>query len=189
MGSYGRGFEFLVVPQSENRKGRFVTPSTGTWVLGAPVQGSGDFDTLDREEVEAAAQGTGPIKGRSGILVYEYGGGETWAGDDPYLTLYSDKGEAPNSASVQVVSGPEIKVIFKNVSESTFLQTRTYPARKMVAGVGATPTVAVGNYLEPHSSPSDSNGYWVETADAADAWLVVTKVSATLDEVEAQFLF
>lgn len=186
MGSYGRNFEFLIVPRSENRLARFSTPSTGTWVMGAPVAGTGTYDDLGREIVEAASEATPPIKGKMGVLVYEYGGGETWAGDDRSLTTYSDKGTAPNSAAVQVVSGPNVKVWFRNTDEETFLESRTYAARKMVA-TGSTP--AVGEYLEPHDSPSDSNGYWRETATLANAWLVVTKVDSDNGEFEAQFLF
>ncbi len=186
MGSYGRNFEFLIVPRSENRLARFATPSTGTWVIGAPVKGTGSFDTLGREIVAAADEASPPIKGKMGILVYEYGGGETWAGDDRSLTTYSDKGTAPVSSAVQVVSGPNVKVWFKNTDEEEFLTNRTYTAFTMVAE-GSTP--AVGEYLEPHDTPSSTNGYWRETATLANAWLVVTKVDSTNGEFEAQFLF
>lgn len=194
MGSYGRNFEFRIVPTSHNRLGRFATQTAADYAtvipMGAPVQGTGSFDDLGRETVELADTATPPVKGRAGVAIYEHGDGGTWAGDDPFLTTYSDKGTLPVAKAVQVISGPNVKVVFKNTDAETFLQTREYDGRVMVAGMGgATPTVAVGEYLEPHSSPSDTNGYWVETATAANAWLVVTKVDADRGEVEAQFLF
>lgn len=194
MGSYGRNFEFRIVPTAHNRLARFATQTSGDYATvipqGAPVQGTGSFDDLGREKVELADAATPPVKGRCGIGLYEHGDGATWAGDDPFLTTYSDKGTLPAAKAVQVVSGPNVKVVFKNTEDETFLQTREYEARTMVAGMsGATPTVAVGEYLEPHSSPSDSNGYWQETATADNAWLVITKVDSDRGEVEAQFLF
>lgn len=189
MGSYGKNFEFRIVPRSENRLARFVTPSTGTWVMGAPVSGSGTKDALLREVIEAASQGTPPIKGRDGILLYEHGDGQTWAGDDPFLVTYSDKSTAPNSKSVQVISGPNVKVVFRNTEDETFLNTREYEGRNMVGEDGATPDVTLGAYLEPHASPSDSNGYWQVTATRANAWLVVVGIESDRQEVEAQFLF
>lgn len=189
MGSYGKNFEFRIVPRSENRLARFVTPATGTWIIGAPVAGSGTKDALGREEVAAASPSTPPVKGRHGILVYEHGDGQTWAGDDPFLTTYSDKSTAPNSKAVQVVSGPNVKVVFRNTEDETFLATRAYEGRNMVGEDGATPDVLLGSYLEPATSPSDSNGYWQVTATAANAWLVVVGVDSARQEVEAQFLF
>ena len=58
----------------------------------------------------------------------------------------------------------------------------------MVAGAGATPTVAVGDRLTPGTG-NDSAGYWVETANAAEGWLVVTGFDVNSGLVEAQFCF
>ena len=58
----------------------------------------------------------------------------------------------------------------------------------MVAGLGATPTVVVGDYLRPGVG-DDTSGYWTETATEADGWLVVTSVDATRQEVEARMTF
>ena len=59
----------------------------------------------------------------------------------------------------------------------------------MVAGVSiATPTVAVGNFLTPGTG-NDTDGYWAETSDAAEAWLVVTAIDAATDTVECVLNF
>lgn len=192
MSSYGRNVDFRVVPKSENRAGRWATPSTGTFVMGQGVQADdvAGVDTLGRQVLKAAVSETPPIKGRCGLAIYEHGDGATWAGLDPLVTTYSDLGTLPASKAVQVISGPNVKVVFKNTEDSTFLHSATYSGRYMISeGSGATPNVAVGQYLEPHPSPSDSNGYWRLTPTRANAWFVVTGVDATRQEVEAQFLF
>jgi hypothetical protein len=193
LSNYGKNIEFRVVPVSENRGGRFATQSTadyGTTIpQGAPVKVVGE-DALLRATIELADNGTAPVKGRMGIAIYEHGDGATWAGVDPSLTTYSDLDTLPAAKAVQVVSGPNVKVVLRNTEDSTFLQTREYTGRIMVAGLGgATPTVEAGEYLEPATSPSISNGYWQVTATAADAWLVVTSVDNDRDECDAQLLF
>lgn len=193
MGSYGRNFGFRVVPGSRNRGGRFATQSTTDYATvipqGAPVKVVGEDDLL-RATVELADNATPPVKGRNGIAIYEHGDGATWAGDDPFLTTYSDKDTLPAEKAIQVVSGPNVKVVLRNTDDETFLQTRDYSARTMVEGLGgATPTVEAGEYLEPNNSASDSNGYWQVTATLANAWLVVTSVDNDRGECEAQMLF
>jgi hypothetical protein len=192
MGSYGRNFEFRIVPETENRLARYATPATGTWVIGSAVaaDNTAGFDALGRQIVKQAAASTPPVKGQHGLLLYEYAEGQAvYAGQDPYLTTYSDFSTAPVSKGIQVVSGPNVKVVFRNTDAQTFLVTRTYAARTMVAGAGATPTVAPGDFLEPVTNPSDTAGYWQETSTAANAWLVVTKVDTSRGEVEAMFNF
>jgi len=192
MGSYGRNFEFRFPPETENRSGRFYLQNAGATVpIGAPV-------TVDASPVESAlgllpvSLATGatatPRPGMGGIAVYEYGPA-AFAGNDPYLTTYSDKDTVPAGAALQVVSGQEVKVVFTNTVSNTFLATRTYASRTMVAGVGgATPTVTVGNLLTPGTG-NDSAGYWAATGTAANAWLVVTKVDNTRGECEARLVF
>ena len=194
MSNYGRNFAFRVPPVGGQRAGRYATPALGSdgagheFRLGQPVSVSGVKNALGLAEVANGTQGAVPTPGKDGVLVYEYGPA-AFAGDDPYLTTYSDKDTAPNGKAVQVVSGEEVKVVLCNTSTRTFLGARTYTGRTMVAGLGATPTVAVGDLLEPHSSPSDTNGYWQETATRANAWLVVTAVDTARGEVEARMLF
>jgi hypothetical protein len=190
MGTYGRNFEFRIPPEAQNRKGRFVTPATGTPLpIGAPVAvtAGGTPSALDLAPVTLVTAAGAPTPGLSGLLVYEWGPA-AFAGNDPYLTTYSDKDYAPLGAAIQLVSGPEVKVVFKNTAATTFLTSRSYPGRIMVAGMGATPTVAVGDYLTPGPG-DDTNGYWQETATKANAWLVVTHVDVGRQEVEAVFAF
>lgn len=199
MGSYGRNFEFRIVPESEQRLARYITPVSSSLVIGSAVEADyvAGLDTLGgRQFVKQAASGTPPIKGKHGILVYEYAEGAgvftDFTGRDPALTTYSDFSTAPPAKAVQVVSGPNVKVVFTNTDALTFLVTRTYAARLMVAGGGtasATPTVTVGSYLEPVTTPSDTIGYWQVTATKANAWMLVTGVDSTREEVEAMFLF
>jgi hypothetical protein len=193
MSNYGRNFEFRVSPQSGQRASRYATQATAanaaTIPIGAPIKVlDGTEDTAGRLLVELGAQGVPPHSGYNGIAIFEYAPA-AFAGDDPFLTVYADKVDVPDGVGVQMVSGKEVKVVLRNTATRTFLHSRTYTGKTMVAGAGATPTVAVGNYLEPHSSPSDTNGYWVETATAANAWLLVTKVDTARGEVEARMLF
>jgi hypothetical protein len=190
MASYGRNFDFRVAPEAENRKGRFAVPAVGNKIpLGTPVGSTGAAETaLGLAPVAAATGSTVPQKGKHGILVYEYGPA-AFAGDDPFLTTYSDKDVAPLGAAVQVVSGREIKVVLRNTSARHFLG-RAYNGRVMVAGLaGATPTVVVGSFLTPGTG-DDVNGYWTTTNNSGgDAWLLVTHVDNARAELEAQLLF
>jgi hypothetical protein len=86
-----------------------------------------------------------------------------------------------------MVSGSEVKVVLRNTADRTFLNTRSYAGRVMVAGLGATPTLAVGDYLTPGTGDDDA-GYWAE-GTAANGWLVITNVDAARGEVEARLTF
>lgn len=189
MGSYGRNFEFRVPPQSEDRMGRYSTPATGTaLVIGAPVTAdhTAGFDGLGLQIVKLAAQASAPVIGECGIAVYEYGPA-AFAGQDPWLTTYSDLGTVPLGKALQVVRGRQAKVVLTNTPARTFLNSRTYAARTMVNGLGATATVVEGDYLVPGAG-DDVNGYWQSQASATGAWMVITKVDATRGEVEARLL-
>ena len=188
--SYGPQFEFRVAPRSGERAGRYYLTETAIVPIGAPVvvDTDGDDNVLGQSPVEvAAADAPRPKNGMGGIAVYEYGPAG-YAGDDPQLTTYSDKYYIPVGASVQMVNGDTVKVVLRNTVDETFLNTREYTGRTFVAGLGATPTVAVGDYLTPGAG-DDDDGYWKETATEANAWLVVTKVDADRNEVEARLLF
>ena len=194
MSTYGRNFEFRVQPHGGQRAGRYINPANGSAiVLGAPVlvdtaAGADENHRLEVNLATGAGSGT-PANGLGGIAVYEWAP-NAFSGDDPLLTLYSDKDTIPVGEPCYVVSGSEVKVVLRNTDANDFFGQRTYPARTMVAGVGiATPTVVVGDFLCPHSSPSDTNGYWQETSTASDAWLVVTHVDNDRKEVEARFVF
>ncbi len=189
MGTYGRNFEFRVPPKAGERGGRYSVPTTGTAIpIGAPVKvtAAAAADSLGLAPVTLATGATIPAPGIHGIAVYEWGPA-AFAGDDPDLTTYSDKGYVPLGAAVQVVSGPSVKVVLGNTVASTFLVARSYTGRVMVAGLGATPTLAVGDFLTPGVG-NDTDGYWAEgTAD--NGWLVITAVSTARSEVEARFTF
>lgn len=188
--SYGRNFEFRVAPQSGQRGARYALAAGLTGLaIGAGVEIDGGDDDLGRNTVALASGGEPPLSGKHGIAVYEYAPA-AFAGDDPLLTTYSDKDTVPAGAAVQVVSGDTVKVVLRNTSDRTFLQSRDYEGRTMLAGFGATPTVAVGDYLEPFgSSADDTNGWWKETATLANAWLIVTSTDSARGEVEARMLF
>ncbi len=190
MSTYGRNFEFRVTPISEHRMARFSVPTTGDRLpIGVPIQAdvSEDPTDLGLQPVELGLQSTTTV-GLRGILVYEYGPA-AYAGTDELLTTFSDLDTAPLGAAVQMVHGSEVKVLFRNTEARTFLATRSYPARTMVAGtIGST--LAPGVYLEPVvTSPSDTNGYWEVASSVGDAWLVIESVDADRGEVEARMLF
>lgn len=192
MGSYGPNFEFRVVPVKENRLARFATQLEADYAtvipMGAPVMAVGE-DGLDRQYVELAGTATPPIKGRMGVALYEHSDGATWAGFDQNLTTYTDLSVCPFGRAVQVISGPNVKVVFRNTTQTSFLGSTGRAGRNMVAELGGSPSTVVGSYLEPHNSPSDSNGYYRVTTTLANAWFVVTGIDSAREEVEAQFLF
>jgi hypothetical protein len=189
MGTYGRNFDFRVPPQSENRSGRFAAPATGVIPIGAPVIAdvTAGTDSLGLQTVKLAPAGQDPVTGLSGIAVFEYAPA-AFAGDDPNLTTYSDKDTVPLGKALQVVNGTYVKVVFSNTVHRSFLGQRDYAGRIMIAGLGATPTLIVGDYLEPGVG-NDASGYWREVSGASGAWLVVTSVDSVRQEVEARMLF
>lgn len=187
--SYGRNFEIIVSPYGRGRRGRFYLDSATAIPIGAPVTyslagDSGAENDLGLQPVILATGADLAPTEMSGIGVYEYAP-NAYAGDDPVLTNYSDKIDIPAGAAVQVIRGDYVKVRFTNTVTETFLNTRSYAGRTMVDLTG----IAVGDFLQPEASPSDSNGYWQEAVTPANAWLVVTKVDATRGELEAQMTF
>jgi hypothetical protein len=190
--SYGNQFEFRVPPHGGQRSGRFYLDEDAAVVIGAPVvvDTAGDENDLGLLPVNLATGSQArPKPGMGGILVYEHKNAESFAGYDTSLTTYSDIDTAPAAKACQVVNGSEVKVVLRNTSDSTFLNTRDYEGRTMVAGLGgATPTVTVGEYLTPGTG-DDTSGYWAVTATEANAWLVVTKVDNDRNELEARVLF
>lgn len=189
MSNYGRNFEFRIAPQRGQRNGRYVNDSAAAIPLGTPVAVTSDPpDALGREGVEPVTGATQPKRGTHGIILVEHIPPTGMAGSDPFLTTYSDIDTAPVGEQVMLVSGDEVKVVLRNTEARTFLNTRDYPGRVMVAGIGATPTLEVGDYLTPGVG-DDTDGYWAETATEAEAWLVVTAVDLDRGEVEARLMF
>lgn len=189
MSSYGRNFEFRVPPESAERGGRYYLSGGSDVAIGAPVkvESATENDLGLLPVVLATGAQAKPLSGQGGILVFEHGPA-AFAGDDPYLTTYSDKGNAPAGKAVQVVRGFDVKVVLRNTSTSSFLHTTTYTGVTFVAGLGATPTLTVGDMLTPGVG-NGTSGYWAETGTAANAWLIVTKVDNTRGEVEAKLNF
>lgn len=216
MGTYGRNFDFRVPPTGAARNGRFVVSSTalsgsgagggsanaaslGRIPIGAPVVAdlTAGQDSDGRQYVKLATQAelssydggaSAATLGFAGVMIYEYGPA-AFAGTDPYLTTYSDLDTAPLGAAVQVISGqPTVKVVFRNTVANSFLGIRPYAGRTMVNGLGATSTVAAGDYLVPGAG-DDVDGYWQSTSTEVGAWMVITHVDSTRGEVEARMLF
>lgn len=186
MSTYGRNFDVRVPPLSGQRGSRYSVDEVT--VIGVPVLATGDEDAYGRQIVElATGDQAKPKVGIGGVMIYEVGP-ETYDTFN-HLTLYSDISTADAGRPVQVVNGNTVKIVLKNTPASTtFLHTRTYVGRKMVAGVGATPTLVVGDYLTPGTG-NDTDGYWAKTSTAANGWLVVTSIDSVRDEVEARLNF
>lgn len=201
MASYGRNLEFRIPPHGGARGGRFAAPAAaltggtgspaGLIPIGAPVVPdlTAGLDSAGRQIVKLAPNGTLATAARDGgIMVFEYGPA-AFAGVDPYLTTYSDLDCAPLGAGVQVIAGqPTTKLVFTNTTANSFLGVRSYPGRTMVNGLGATPTVIVGDYLVPGLG-TETGGYWTSTATEAGAWMVITHIDTVRAEVEARMLF
>jgi hypothetical protein len=189
MASYGRNFHTRVSPYPQQRKGRYQNTQGAAIPIGTPVVvANGATPNHGLTDVLPATLATGaqaPKRGFAGIAIYEW---IDMNGTDPELDTFSDRDTIPDGELFQVISGPNVKVVFTNTTARSFMGLRDYTGRLMVAGLGATPTVAIGDYLTPGTG-NDSAGYWAETASAANAWLVVTNVDAARQEVEAEFVF
>lgn len=190
MANYGRNIEFRVPPVHGQRGGRFVAPADADLPMGVPVRvpDGAEQDALERMPFELATGAQAPVPGLSGLAIYENIPGIDQAGRDPLLTTYSDYDTIPRGKAAQVIAGDRIKVVLRNTVEHTFMNTRTYSGRVMVAGLGATPTLSVGDFLTPGVG-NDTDGYWAATADRDEAWLVVELVDALRQAVECRFVF
>lgn len=189
MASYGRNIEFRVPPQHGQRGSRFAAPTGVDLPMGVPVRVADGAtpDALGLLPTSLATGAQAPKEGLCGIAIYEYNSGVDLAGRDPLQTTYSDWDTIPRGRAIQVISGDRVKVVFSNTEDRTFLTARNYKGRVMVAGIGATPTLTVGDYLTPGVG-TDVGGYWAE-GTAANAWLVVERVDLVRQEVEARFVF
>ncbi len=195
--AYGRQFEFRATPNGAQRAARYYLDGASDVVIGAPVvlstSGENSQGQLAVRLATSTADKTIPLPGKGGILVYEWAP-VAFRGDDANLTTYSDKDYAPAGEAVQVISGKDVKVAYKNVQNHTtfpFKLRASYPRQRVMiptTSLGATPTLVVGDFLTPGAG-TDSGGYWVETSNATEAWLIVTHVNATTDEVEAVLNF
>lgn len=189
MASYGRNFHTRVSPYTQQRRGRYVMAQGADVPIGAPVIAANlavpDHSLTDSLPAQLATGAQAPKRGFAGIGIYEH---IQIIGHDPVLTTFGDIDTIPDTEMFQLICGPNVKVVFRNTAARVFRTTRNYTGRVMVAGMGATPTVAVGNYLTPGTG-NDSAGYWATTGTASNAWLVVTNVDVARQEVEAEFNF
>jgi hypothetical protein len=189
MASYGRNFDFRVTPMEYMRRGRFFLDQGADIPIGVPVATADAAPpSLGYTEALPAKLATGaqaPRKALCGLAVYEW---IDFNGLDPQIYGYSDRDTIPNGKLIQVISGVGVKVVFKNTADHTFMSQRSYKGRMMVAGMGATPTVKVGDHLSPGTG-TDAAGYWAVNATATNAWLRVSHVDAQRQEVEAEFVF
>lgn len=183
--SYGRNFGFRSPPVGAQRGSRYHISGSTAIAQGAPVLVADDATPDSTYDTLPADLATGdqaiPKAGMGGVAVYEHAQ-EAFFGSDAVITTPSDIDTIPVGRPCQVVGGKgSTKVWLKNTSATTF-GTRSYSAQTMVAGLGATPTLAVGDYLTPGTG-NFTAGYWAETTTAANGWLVITEVGS--DYVEA----
>ena len=193
MGSYGRNFDFRVMPDGGQRGGRYMLSTTAAIPIGAPVVYDGSIDTTTFGNgvigVRLALGAQPPRPALSGIAVYEHAPA-AYAGFDPFLVNYSDIDTVPAGKMLQVVNGRETKVVLTTTVARSFLHTRSYTGRVMVAGMGGSTSgdAEPGSFLTPGVG-DDTNGYWATTATASNGWLVVTAADETNLEVEARMTF
>lgn len=183
-----RNFVFRRSPRHGQRGGRYVLGGTTNLTSGVPVVVNGDSDDQGRAEVELATGAQDkPLPGKGGILVYE---NIFYDGYDMVENTFSDVDLVKPGESAQVVTGKTVKIALTNTTEDTFLNRTNYPnTRIMVAGVSqATPSVGVGDMLTPGVG-DDTDGYWAETSDVDEAWLIVTSVDSTTGVVECELNF
>lgn len=172
-----RGFENVV------RTARFRVPKTadatgagqegGLFLIGTAVQ----IDPADPGFLKRPDANQEPDPS-CGIVVYEH---IQRMGSDPYTTTAQDFEVVPAGQYAQVMRGPGVKVWFKNTDEAVSYDGKTRSGRDLVAGLGATPTVAVGDFLTVAA-----DGTYVE-GTAANGWFLVEQVSGDL--VECRFTF
>lgn len=190
MGTYGRFGDFLQSPRPEDRLGRFVNGSGVAIPMFAPVKvipGS-HIDGNGQRPLELATGAQAPVKAECGIAIYENPTPDI-AGLDPVLSRGDDLDYVPINAACQLVSGSYVRLRLINAGDYDLYGQRTYPGRLMVAGlVNPGGTITEGDMLTPGVG-TDADGYWAETATAAEAWLRVTGVYPESSEVDVQFVF
>lgn len=194
MGSYGRNFDFRVMPFGGRRGARYMLGGTTDIPIGTPVKYDGSVDTTSFGKGVlgvklALGEQARPNTGMGGVVVYEHAP-NAFATYDQVLTTYADIDFVPHGKLVQVVNGETTKVVLTNTVARTFDHVRSYTGRIMVAGMGgATTGDAEPGSLLTSGIGDDTNGYWATTSTAANGWLVVTAADETNLEVEAKMLF
>lgn len=113
-----------------------------------------------------------------GVVVYEH---IQRMGSDPFTTTALDFEVVPAGQYAQVMRGPGVKVWFKNTESALSYDGKSRPGRDLVAGLGATPSVAVGDFLTVTADGTYTEG------NATNGWFLVEQVQGDL--VECRFTF
>jgi hypothetical protein len=186
MSDYGRNFEWLTSPRPEDRLGRYINGDADV-PQGAPVVVTDGPDADERLVLGLCTGATEPVKAQHGIILWEqvY---EGYVDRDPVLTRWSDLDIVPAGKPAQLISGDYVRAAYRNTEDETFLQTRSYSGRVMVAGLGATLELAQGDFLTPGDG-NDTDGYWAKTTNRDEAWLYVWAVLNDVGVVQVQMLF
>lgn len=172
-----RSFENVV------RAGRFRVPTT------ADATGNGQADGLfligTAVKIDAANPGFLTRPGDSeapsplcGVVVFEH---IQRMGQDPFLTTAQDFETVPAGQYAQIMRGPGVKVWFKNTENKVSYDGRSTPGRTLIDGLGATPTIEVGDFLTVAADGTFKEG------TSANGWFVVEQVDGDL--VECRFTF
>lgn len=185
--NYGRNFSFRVPPLGVNRASG-AAPTSADLPQGAPVKFTATVNALGLRVLELAAATDIGAPGAFGIVAWEATAGEAFKGFDPLLTDLSDLVDVPRGLAAQVVNGTNVEVVLRNTATTTFLGARTYAAKNLVAPANLS-GIVVGDFLRPHATPSNANGYWQKVAAAEPRWLLVTSVDTARGEVTARLQF
>ena len=158
--------EYRVPPTPQQRAGRH-TSSVATRRL-VPMQDEGTDDGYDRTALEPGVKGETPISGKHGLVDYV----AIMQGGSDDMRRFFPRDFIPEDASVQLVSGPTVKVAYRNTAKA-----------RMIAG-----TVAKDDLLTPKASGSDIVGYWEKTTTPGEEWARVTNVNPD-GTIEVQMTF
>lgn len=171
------------------REGRFRAPAATNLRLGTLVEIDPSDTARVREASAVAVGGSGDVRAAMcGVLWYEH---DSQTFNTPPFGgaaggLPQDLDWAPAGRMVQVLHGKGAKVWFRNTEANTtepgLHYSNTRGAVEMVAGLGATPTLAVGALLGWNAS----NNQYEATTDLSEAVFVVTAIDG--DTVDAEFL-
>lgn len=175
------------------REGRLRSPASGDPLrIGTFVEQDPNDPDRIREATLTAIGGGGDVRlNKCGILLYEH---DSQTYNDPRFgaaanQLVQDLWWVPNNRMVQVITGPGVKVWFRNTAEDTTEPGLNFPNTReeviMVDGLSlATPTVTVGELL----GWDDTNDFYTVTTNAAEAFMRVTAVYPDRDELDAELL-
>src|SRR5881394_3201849 len=110
MGTYGRFGDFLQSPRPEDRLGRFVNGDTVNIPMFTPVHvpGGSHLDANGQLPLVRAAGAQAPVKGFSGIAIFENPTPDI-PGLDPVLAAPDDLDYVPLGRPCQLVSGDYVR--------------------------------------------------------------------------------